>query len=275
MTPPYGSIPSPLDEAIRARFDLGGTISFKTPLDDAAMQWWHDKLGAYDLYPRELAEALTGGTGFDRTFEFQIGPGPEEIRLITRAYDNGVEAFVSGRSLLFDEKVIHLDKTTVQDGYKGLKVGSTLLGNAYRLLLRIEFDQLELLAAWDGAYVWARAGFLLSPKTWAEKDKPDRLRQPIKDRLEQIGWGELPPVKKSALLRILDEDHEPTMLWRLVEVEGKVTSARTPPDKVKLPWSLLAETEASWYGYLHREDAAAVARLQTYLRRNAAKGTGA
>lgn len=269
MTPPYGSLPSPLDEAVKARFEPKAAITFKVPLDEPTMAWWHEKLGKPGLYPDELAEALTGGVDLDRRFEFEIEPDADRIRLVTQAFDGEVPVFTSGRSLEFDRGVVHLDKTTIENGYRGQKVGSRLLGNAYRLLRQIGFGELELLAAWDGAYVWARAGFLISPKTWAEKDRPDRLRQPIRERVERIGWSDLPPLRRAAVLRLLDRD-DPAMLWDFVEIEGRVTSEKSPPDRVKLPWSLLAETDASWYGRLPLSDPRAVARLEAYLRRNAA-----
>jgi hypothetical protein len=265
MKPPRGSIPDPL-AAIRARFVPTEDLKFSFTVDDAAIAAWHARLGPHGLYPRELASALTDGTGFAREFRFtRFDPITGELRLETTGFDAGTRAFFSGRELDFVNGVIHLEKTDVTEGYKGASTGSILLGNAYRLARQLRFGGLELLASMQGTYVWARAGFLVTKRTWEDERPGGRLRGPVVERLWGISPMELPPLERDILIRLMERD-DPRMLWDLVDLPRKVTSTEPPNNRVKIGWSLLAETQASWYGRLPFGEADAVERLEGYLR---------
>lgn len=268
MNIPPPSIPDPLDDATRALFKPEGDLSFGFPVDDGVMTWWRDKLGCRGLYPRELAAALGGGTERRCAFRFtEFNPTLEHLRLETRGFDGEVQVFFSGRSLEFDRGVIHLNKTSVETGYRGERIGTILLANAYELAVKLGFERLELLAAMDGTCVWARAGFLIADETWLP-DNAERLRGPVRQRIYGLPRSEVDQQTQGLLLRLI-EQQRPDMLWDLVDVPGKVMSNK-PPARTELSWALLAETEARWYGYLPVGPGEPRDRLLDYLRKKAA-----
>lgn len=271
MKIPPGEIPDPLDDTTRRRFDVAPDLRFRFDVDDAVMTWWRDALGPAGLYPRELAVALAGRTDHRCEFEYTAcDPDKGHLRLESKGFDGDVPAFFSGRSLEFDRRVVHLDKTSIQDGYKGEGTGSILLANALFVADRLAFARLELLAAMDGTYVWARAGFLIDDKTWGP-EYAERLRAPIRERLYAIPRRDLDEAKRDLLLSLVDQGRD-TMLWDLVDVAGSTTSVKTPHDRVPLGRALLAETDASWYGFMPTAPGEARRRLEDYLRKKAAIG---
>lgn len=192
------------------------------------MKWLESRFTKFSLTPKDICDKLVVGLPVSANYKIAaINPARDYICVeITGSDDSGV-VFLTARSIEFQERQLHLNRTEVRANLQGYGYGTTLARNCYCLARTLGLERLGVTALDGGSYVWARSGFLPTPEAW--NNSP--CKQRIAGHMEQV------PDRRS-------------VVWAISGLQQKVRSMRDPRVEIPLGRALLTESGASWKGTL-------------------------